>query len=414
MELVNPKQQQMNQSKDEISFIDLSATLWQKRKLIILVTVLAAVLSVTFALVSKILPPEKSPLPNKYKSTAVVILSDETSSGSLQSYLSGSGLSSLAGLAGVSTGSSSGDVAVMLLSGKTIIDQIVKEFDLINRYKIKKDIVDTSRKLTKGQASFTFDKDTNTVSVVYEDIDPEFARDVANRFVQLLMDRFASISNNKNVRQKQLLEDKMNDVQSRILRLEDEIKNFQREYGTIDPQAYATEQAKIISEMKVNLLNKEIELETMQEFTRKDHPEVMKLEAERDQLQKTITELEKRYFNPPNSNFSTQEDIPDLAVKFSRMERDLQLQTGIYTVLSQQYEVTKLSMNGDEAQMQILELADTPQIKSGPRRSILVMGITLGAFIVACIWALTKNSLMKLKADPEIREKFRAGKKTSL
>ena len=55
---------------DEISLIDLFAVLLKHKKLIILTTVGFAVFSVVFSIISLVLPPKNSPLPNKYTSTA--------------------------------------------------------------------------------------------------------------------------------------------------------------------------------------------------------------------------------------------------------------------------------------------------------------------------------------------------------
>lgn len=84
---------------DEISLLDLAAVLLHYKKMIIIVTVAAMLFAVVFSVISLKLPPEKSPLPNKYMPVAHMLIKEESSGAGLSS-----SLSSLAGLAGISVG----------------------------------------------------------------------------------------------------------------------------------------------------------------------------------------------------------------------------------------------------------------------------------------------------------------------
>ena len=64
---------------DEISLLDLAAVLWQWKRLIIGLTGLVMIGIVTYAIVSKVLSPEKSYLPDMYTSSAMMLISDERS-----------------------------------------------------------------------------------------------------------------------------------------------------------------------------------------------------------------------------------------------------------------------------------------------------------------------------------------------
>ncbi|MDR2409577.1 MAG: hypothetical protein LBE13_15910, partial [Bacteroidales bacterium] len=90
------------QGDDEISLIDLFAVLWRRRVTIIVLTLVAAAGVVAFSVVSLVLPPETSPLPNEYTPKALMLINDSSSSGGgMASMLASSGLGGLAGLAGV-------------------------------------------------------------------------------------------------------------------------------------------------------------------------------------------------------------------------------------------------------------------------------------------------------------------------
>ena len=399
--------------EDEISLIDLAAVIWKHKWLILGIPFLVGLGTVIYAVISIVLPPELSPMPNVYRAQAVVLLSDDVGSGgALQAALASSGLAGMAGFPGVQT-SSSGDLAVMLLGSNTIVDRVVEDFDIIQRHNIEEAPRTRARELIRDKSSFTFRPETNTVVIAYEDIDPEFSARVARRFVELLVARFDTIGSTQNQRQVRLLELKIAEVETEIFRLEEEIQDFQREYGTISPQVFAQEQIRILAEMRARLINKEMELSAFGEFTRADHPVTQQLTAERDQLRLTITELEQRYFGArSNGNSAAQrpafgsQDIPELSVRFGRLERELRVQAGIYEVLTRQYEVTRLSLDGDEAQLQVLEPADVPELKSGPSRAIMVIVATFASGFLAVFLAFFLEFLHGLRADPEVRAKF--------
>jgi len=75
----------------------------------------------------------------------------------------------------------------------------------------------------------------------------------------------------------------------------------------------------------------------------------------------------------------------ELALEFAHLKRDLFVQEKIYEVLTQQYELAKLSIEGEEPIFQILELAEVPDKKSAPRRSIICMVTVVVVFFLSII-----------------------------
>jgi uncharacterized protein involved in exopolysaccharide biosynthesis len=150
--------EQKSLEDDEISLIDLFAVLWCRKAMILAITLTATVAVVVFAVVSIKLPPEKSPLPNEYTPTALMIINDASSSGGgMASMLASSGLGGLAGLAGA-TGPTFSELAIYLVGTNTLLDSVVNEFDLISRYKIKKFYRAESRKALKKNLTASYDE----------------------------------------------------------------------------------------------------------------------------------------------------------------------------------------------------------------------------------------------------------------
>lgn len=214
---------------DEINLLDLLAVLWRRKKMIIVVTIVTMLLSVVFAVLSLMLPPNISFLPNVYSPAAHMLINEKTSGAA--SALSGSGLSGLASLAGINLGSSStsyGELASFITSSNYFLDTLVDEFDLIERYKIKKYFRANSRKKLLKKISSNLDKDTGVFSLRFEDIDPAFASQVVNFAVEYLENRFQEIGLDRNQVKKENLEASIDRTYREILALQDKTAGLER------------------------------------------------------------------------------------------------------------------------------------------------------------------------------------------
>lgn len=221
---------------DEISLIDLFAVLWHRKTMIIAITGIAIVGVLIYSILSLKLPPEKSFLPNEYTPQAQMLINDSSSSsGGLAAALSSSGLGSLASMAGVnvSGGSSYSALASYFVTSNSLLDQVVQKFDLINRYKIEKSPITTSRNTLKEILKANFESSTGVFTISFTDIDPVFARDVVNYVVDLLEQRFLELGIDKNKLTQKNLEDNIQTAYDNILSLQTQIHELEMSVANV-------------------------------------------------------------------------------------------------------------------------------------------------------------------------------------
>ncbi|MCQ2591906.1 MAG: Wzz/FepE/Etk N-terminal domain-containing protein [Treponema sp.] len=215
-----------NSKDEEISLIDLFAVLWQRKWLIIIMTGLGAVLSLVISILSLLLPPEKSFMPNKYTPKAQMLITEDSSSGASSMLGSLGGLASMAGV-NVGGGATNSALAGYLVNSNTIQDNIIDRFNFIEEWEIEKSPKAESRKALKEKLKSNFDEDTGVFTISFEDKDPVLARDVVNFTVDLLEQRFNELGVDKNKLQKQNLEDNINNTYSGILDLQKQIRDIE-------------------------------------------------------------------------------------------------------------------------------------------------------------------------------------------
>ena len=218
--------------EDEISLIDLFAVLLHWKWLITIITGIACVVVVIVCVISLKLPPEKSFMPNKYTPKAQMLINNKDSSGSsLSSVLSSSGLGSLASLAGVNVsggGVSYSSLASYFVSSNTIQDAVIQKFNLIERYKIEKYPIASSRKALSKVLSAKFDDDTGVFTVSFTDRDPVFAQAVVNYVVDLLEKRFTEIGVDQNKLAAANLEENIATAYNNMLDYQKKIQELER------------------------------------------------------------------------------------------------------------------------------------------------------------------------------------------
>jgi uncharacterized protein involved in exopolysaccharide biosynthesis len=215
----------------EISLIDLIAVLWKRKKMIIVIVLIAIISVVGFSIISLQLPSEKSPLPNSYTPSAHMLINGQSSSGGgLSSMLNSSGLGGLASLAGLSlsSGQTYSQLATYLVGANTLLDMVVDEFDLITRYNIEKSPRAASRKILKKSLKAESDDKSGVFSVSFTDIDPVFAQSVVNFTVDYLEKRFNELGLDKNKIEKENLEMNIANTYGEIQKLETESRNLEQ------------------------------------------------------------------------------------------------------------------------------------------------------------------------------------------
>ncbi|NLL99973.1 MAG: lipopolysaccharide biosynthesis protein [Treponema sp.] len=219
---------------DEISLIDLFAVLLKYKKMIITLTILGMIFILGYSILSLVLPPEKSFLPNKYTPKAQMLINDEQpSSGGLVATLNNSGLRSLAGITGINSSSSHSALAEYLVSSNTLLDNVVQEFDLINKFKIKKFPKTTSRNKLRKILVSNFDDKSGVFTISFTDIDPEFAREVVNFVVNQLEQRFLEIGVDKNKLAKVNLEENIQNSYEEMIKLQKQIQQLEHSVSNV-------------------------------------------------------------------------------------------------------------------------------------------------------------------------------------
>lgn len=363
------------------------------RWLIIVVTSVVTLGAIGYSMLTIILPPEKSPLPNVYSANATVLVQKGMNDNLSASILTSLGIASQP--ADTALGFEIGSLLVLVLKSRTILDKVIEEFDLMGRYGIGGQLKSRARQRLLGNSSFSYSRSTATVTITFEDIDPVFAQAVANRMVSLLNEWFAQNIGSSNLKQKLLLEEKLKEVKADVSVLENRLKDLQRKYGVLSAQDLGTSQATALAALRSQLILKEIEIKNYSTIAAIEDPKVQQLKDERQTILDLISQTQQGLTEALGAGSRTK-SLPDIQIEFNNLTVELNVQQEIYNTLSQQYEVLKLTSEPGSA-FQVMELAEVPDSKSGPSRSKIVVIAAIAAFVASSAFAFLLHALAQLR-----------------
>jgi uncharacterized protein involved in exopolysaccharide biosynthesis len=397
---LNPRP--MGGEEDEISLVDLAATLWRRKFLIVGVTFLAAVFSVVYALVQ----------PNMYTATSTLLPIAGSSTSSLMAQYAG-----LASLAGVSLpGSSSANPTVKIetiLKSRTFAERLVSNLDLVSRLiekpeKIKGDPVAAAVNSFRGSIlSVSVDAKTSLMKVSAKTKDPLLSRDIANGTVVLIQEYLKEkvlSSSGKNIA---LVEQQVFEQEKKVRAAQDKLTAYQRKNRLISPQALSSGGLQLYQSLIQQKIMLEIEMTRLSSALSDENPKLVSAKAQLDAIKKQISDYEKTGSGiGPSLN-----EAPVALMEFANITAELELVTKIYGGLLSSLEGLRYQEASEKLFVEVIDSAVAPEQKSEPSRAMIcVVGTMAGGFL-SVLLAFVLDAMKKLVSDPEVRAKFASPKK---
>ncbi|MDR2521342.1 MAG: lipopolysaccharide biosynthesis protein, partial [Spirochaetaceae bacterium] len=100
------------------------------------------------------------------------------------------------------------------------------------------------------------------------------------------------------------------------------------------------------------------------------------------------------------------------SLEAARLQIELDAQRQVYSQLKVQYELDKVALASEAPIFKILELAEPPDMKSGPRRSLLCLIGTFSAGFLGVLIAFALHAAECFKNDPVAMAKLRGIKRS--
>lgn len=380
------------ESRNEVErshFLDLLIVLAKRKLFIFQFASIAAVLTIFIVLL----------LPNTYTAESKIMPPQQNQSMGAMAALSQLGqLGPLAALAGQGMGlRNPSDIYVAMLRSRTVADDLIDRFSLMSVYN-KKLRVDARRRLEALTEISTTKEGVIAISV--EDRDKKRAADLANGYVEELEKLTKTLAVTEAGKRRLFFEREVKMASEDLANAEVALKQTQEKTGLILLDSQSRAMIESMTALRARVAAQEVIVQEMQTFATPENPELVRekgaLTALRAQLDKLEGGQGKRMFaDVPIEN------VPTVGLEYVRKYRDVKYREALFELLAKQYEAAKIDEARDSLIVQQLDRAVPPERKSSPLRAMIVISVTLLAFLMAVAWVYFSEGMDRAKDDPE-------------
>ncbi|SDF71619.1 GumC family protein [Terriglobus roseus] len=372
--------------------LDLFLLLAARKRLIAVVTAGAMAIAVVFTLFMK-------PI---YTASAT-ILPPQTPQSSLSSMLGQLGsLSGLGGSGGLLKNPA--DMYIGILQGRTVSDRVIDHFHLQQRWKLKNM---TPTRLTLAEtAQFESSKD-GMIRLSFKDHDPQFASDVTNFYVDALYDVNSSLAITEAAQRRLFFEKQLDEEKAALSAAEEDLKKTQQKTGILTIAGQTELAVRNVAQIRAEISAHEVELQGLRTYAAENNPDVTRIAHE---LQTLRTQLAAQEENQKNTAIGDTEistsQVPVGGLEYARKFREVKYHETLFDLLSRQYEAARIDEAKSAPIIQVVDRAVPPDQKSGPHRTLIVVGMGLVGFFLSCAWIMLQGALSRAKQQPVLAEKL--------
>jgi tyrosine-protein kinase Etk/Wzc len=370
------------ETSTEVSLAELFGLLYRRKRQLLRVSILTglAVGVVVFL------------LPVSYTAEAVILTPQQAQS-SLSSFLGPlAGLAPAAGMSGLGLLSGLGlrnpaDLYVGVLESRTVADDLIKKFGLKDVYGSAD--YTRARKRLERNTRIESGKDS-LIRIRVDDHDAARAAKLANAYVDELSRSNSRLALTEAGQRRLFYEDQLAKEKEPLAEAEIALRNTQQATGLVAPGGQAEAMLRIGAQLHAEILSGEAQLAAMKTFAAEDNPRLQIVKRELSVLQTQLNELERGEYKPGTLELPTGH-LPEASLKYLRAVRELKYHETLFEVLSRLYEAARLDEAKSAAPIQVVDRAITPERKSWPPRTLLVLAAVTAAFLICAFRMLLQE-----------------------
>ncbi|MEO9385951.1 GumC family protein [Chromobacterium phragmitis] len=276
-----------------------------------------------------------------------------------------------------------------MLKSRTIQDHLIKQLHLKERYGQKTQ--DGTRQTLAGQTNIANGKD-GLITISVDDPDPKFAAALANAYVEELKKLNQTLAVTDAAKRRLFFEQQLRQTKEQLNEAEIALRHTQEKTGLIQPEGQLPVIVNSITQLRATVAAKEVQLEAMRSYATAQNPMYIRTEQELNGLREQLTKLETGKGNGSDLMVPTGK-VAQSGLEYLRRLREVKYQETIFDLLAKQYELAKIDEAKDSSLIQVLDPAVPPELKSRPKRSIIMVLSVLAGFLVGALGALLHSQL---------------------
>jgi uncharacterized protein involved in exopolysaccharide biosynthesis len=283
---------------------------------------------------------------------------------------------------GVSTPS---EAMVAILGSRRVSEDVINENDLMGIYRAR--TMDAAVLELKERTRIEVDEH-GVVQIRAEARRPERAASMVATALEALERYNREARSTRGRRTREFVEGRLDENRASLEEAEDALSAFQQQHASIEITEQARAAIEALSEIEAQAARTEIELGILRTYASPEHPDVRRLTAQIREYRRALSDIRVGAAGGDGAEdrgaFASLSELPELAAEYVRLARDVEVLNGIYLFLMQQLEAAKIQEARDTPTIQILDEPRVPEIRTRPRRKVMVaigglIGLLIGA-----------------------------------
>jgi len=316
-------------------------------------------------------------------------------------------MGSLAGLAGLGALSSmaagiksSDEMFIALMRSQSVQSALIEQFKLKERYGARN--IEEARQALTSNVAISADKKSGIMFVDAQDIDPEFAAQLANAQVKELNVILSRLAVTEAQQRRAYYEQQIVKTQAKIPQLELEFKDAQKSSGL--------EVVSLLSEagtLPGQIAAKELQLQVLSRFATGQNPELKRLALEISVLRAQMARYELSKTDSKTSDLSKAGQAAavstktNFVLKATQAYNTLKIQEDLLDGYVKQLELSKVDEVKEGPAVQVVDEARAPEMRAKPERKKLVLAYTVTGLIIAFVLAALRALQRHIRSTPE-------------
>ena len=367
-------------AEGEINVAENLAVMWRHRTLILATCVAGILAAAVVTLVS----------PKIYESTASLLVPKEnTGSGFLAGMQASAMLQQFSGLTGTSV-TPNRDMLMSILKSRTMAQALIGRFNLQQRFR-KRYVDDTIRQL-QGSSVIAVSKE-GVISIRVEDSDAQLAAQMANYYVEQLDRIVSQLDVGEAGQRRTFLTARLAHAKVDLDAAEQSLRRFQEANRAVALQEQTRGAIEAAARIKGEIVASEVQIQVMRNFATDANPEVVALKRRVDEMKRQLAQMQYGDVMPASAGADRRDygvalpKVPEIALEFARLTRDVKIQETVVGLLTQQLEQTKIAEANTLPVVRVLDRATAAERPSRPRLSLNLAVAAVGSLLLGAVLA---------------------------
>jgi tyrosine-protein kinase Etk/Wzc len=334
-------------------------------------------------------------MPNYYKANSVV-LPARRAGGTLDNITSGlaNSLKDL-GVAKVHGSADESYSPLSLMRSRELVESMVKRFNFVSIYRADNltDAIDEFSQNMDGELT-----EEGNFLIAFEDTDPKRAATVANAIVDEINDVNSRLAKQEAVHNFSAAQIRYERNLADLDSAEKALGAFQRKYGVYSLPDQAKAELAALAELEQQKYSAQIQLQNAQQLYGANASEVTVFRNTLEQITSKLASMQTG-LDEHASSFVPSNVMPDVALQYLRLTREIEIQSKLKGFLLPAYEQARLDQERNLYGFVVLDHAVPPVKKSRPHRSTLLFATILGTAVTTSLVILLLINIRRVRSN---------------